>query len=142
VSIGMLIDPNILIDNWDTVLLLSAITVVGKIISTSGGALASGQSFKNSLQVGFGLAQIGEFSFIIAGLGLTLKATSEILYPVGVAVSLLTTFTTPYLIKYSGPFADWAEGVLPRRVRAQLTDYATWWEHKKSGQIRTKELTF
>lgn len=140
VSIGMLIDPKIIWEHKETIAILSLVTVFGKIFSTGLGSLVSGQSFKNSMQVGFGLAQIGEFSFIIAGLGVALKATSEKLYPIGVAVSLITTFTTPYFIKYSGPIAESMEKKLPRRLREAINNYVNWCEHKRSGNSKHKEL--
>lgn len=133
VSIGMLINPQLLWEHRWTVALLSAVTIIGKIVSTSFGALLSGQTFRNSVQVGFGLAQIGEFSFIIASLGLSLKVNSEFLYPVAVAVSLVTTFTTPYLIKVSGPAAVWLEKMLPKRAREGLNAYAVWTEQRRTG---------
>jgi CPA2 family monovalent cation:H+ antiporter-2 len=125
VSIGMLIDPQVLWEQKYVVAVLCVVTIVGKILSTSIGALVSGQSLRNSLQVGFGLAQIGEFSFIIAQLGVSLKVTSDFVYPVAVAVSLVTTFTTPYLIKNSGRAAAAFEAWLPSRVRDLLNQYAT-----------------
>jgi CPA2 family monovalent cation:H+ antiporter-2 len=133
VSIGMLIDPKILFEHLGIVLTLCVVTIVGKIISTSLGSLLSGQTFRNSLQVGFGLAQIGEFSFIIAGLGYSLKATSEFLYPIAVAVSLVTTFTTPYLIRLSGPIAVAIEQRLPLNLRTLLIRYAIWSEQRRAG---------
>lgn len=140
VSIGMLIDPNIMWEYKGTIVFLSLVTIFGKIFINSLGAIISGQSFRNSLQVGMGLAQIGEFSFIIASLGVSLKATSNILYPIGVAVSLVTTFTTPYLIKYSGPIAGSIENNLPPSLRAALERYKIWSEHRHSGGMKKKEL--
>lgn len=140
VSIGMLIDPKIMWEYKGTIVLLCVVTIIGKIFITSLGALASGQNFKNSLQVGFGLAQIGEFSFIIAGLGVTLNATSNKLYPIGVAVSLVTTFTTPYLIKYSGPVAEKIEGKLPWWMKDLLNRYVAWCEHQKGGSYKYNEI--
>lgn len=138
VSIGMLIDPHVIWEYKGIIVLLCCITIVGKIVSTSLGTLLSGQSFKNSIQVGMGLAQIGEFSFIIAGLGLTLKATSDKLYPIGVAVSLVTTFTTPYFIKYSGAVAEKLENLLPWRVRNILNRYMVWSEYRQTGRAKNK----
>lgn len=140
VSIGMLIDPKVIWEYKGTIALLCGITIIGKIFITSFGALVSGQNFKNSIQVGFGLAQIGEFSFIIAGLGVALKATSDKLYPIGVAVSLVTTFTTPYLIKYSGPIADKMEAKLPFWMKDLLRRYVAWSEHKKGNNPDLQEL--
>jgi CPA2 family monovalent cation:H+ antiporter-2 len=140
VSIGMLIDPHIIWEHKETIIFLCIFTIVGKIFITSLGAIISGQSFKNSMQVGFGLAQIGEFSFIIASLGMALKAISPKLYPIGVAVSLVTTFTTPYFIKYSGKWAEKLENLLPWRMRQALDRYVIWCEHKKTGTGRNKEM--
>jgi CPA2 family monovalent cation:H+ antiporter-2 len=125
VSIGMLIDPAIIWEYKGTIAVLCAVTIGGKIVSTGLGVLVAGQPLRESIRVGFGLAQIGEFSFIIAGLGASLKVTSEFLYPIGVAVSLITTFTTPYLILWSGPVARAAEERLPRLTRL-LNRYADW----------------
>lgn len=123
VSVGMLINLQVLADYFWIIALITAITIVGKIISTGIGALISGRSLKNSVQAGMSLAQIGEFSFIIATLGMTLKVTSEFLYPIAVAVSAVTTFTTPYLIKYSDPIYLWIEKRLPQVIKESLIRY-------------------
>jgi CPA2 family monovalent cation:H+ antiporter-2 len=125
VSVGMLITPHVLIEKWDSVLIITIVTVVGKVLSSSMGSLISGQTIKNSIQTGFSLAQIGEFSFIIATLGLTLNVTSDFLYPMAVAVSVITTFTTPYLIKYSEPFAQFVENLLPQRILQVVNRYSS-----------------
>lgn len=101
VSVGMLIDPVSIYKNGDTILIITFITIFGKLFSSTLGALLAGESLKNSIFTGLSLAQIGEFSFIIATLGLTLNVTSEFLYPLAVAVSVITTFTTPISIRYS-----------------------------------------
>lgn len=113
VSVGMLIDPVILKENFGVVLLITLVTIVGKFIGSGFGAMISGQGLKKSVQAGMSLAQIGEFSFIIATLGMTLKVTSAFLYPIVIAVSAVTTFTTPYMIKSSGPFYRWVETKIP-----------------------------
>lgn len=123
VSVGMLIDPNVLINHFWTILLITVVTIVGKFFSSCLGSMISGKSLRQSVQTGFSLAQIGEFSFIIATLGLTLNVTSSFLYPIAVAVSALTTFTTPYLIKYSDPFYTWLEKRLPASVLQRLQRY-------------------
>lgn len=124
VSVGMMIDPNILIAYWQPVLIITAVTVVGKFITTGGGALLSGQPLKTSVQTGLSLTQIGEFSFIIAALGLSLKVTSEFLYPITIAVSAITTFTTPYLIKYSENFYHLLVKILPKKWIDGLNRYS------------------
>ncbi|MDR1478308.1 MAG: cation:proton antiporter [Planctomycetaceae bacterium] len=123
VSVGLLIDPKILVEYFNIIILLTAITIVGKFFGTAIGALISGCNVKSSMQSGMSMAQIGEFSFIIASLGMTLKVTDARLYPIAVAVSAITTFTTPYLIKYSGVIADSLERRIPERVKQSLLRY-------------------
>lgn len=123
VSVGMLIDPKILAEHFWVVLLLTVVTIVGKLVSSTLGALVAGAGLKNSLQAGMSLAQIGEFSFIIATLGITLNATSNFLYPIAVAVSAITTFTTPYQIKYSTHLYHWLEKKLSPELIQRLARY-------------------
>ena len=115
VSVGMMIDPQAIIDHKWAVVAVTLLTLFGKILSTSIGALISGQPLKQSLQVGFSMAQIGEFAFIVAALGASLKVTSDFLFPVAVGASAITTFTTPYLIKYTEPIYKQIEKLLPTR---------------------------
>ncbi len=124
VSVGMMIDPHILADYFIPVIILCIVTIVGKILSSALGALLSGQNLQTSVQTGFSLAQIGEFSFIIATLGLTLNVTSSFLYPVAVAVSAVTTLTTPYLIKASNPFYHWLSRKLPPALLRKLNTFS------------------
>jgi len=126
ISVGMLIDPHIIVANWPAVLFISTITIVGKIISTTGAALITGQSIQTSVRSGFGMAQIGEFSFIIAGLGTLLGVTDNKLYPLIVAVSAVTTFTTPYLIRVSGVLSTKFETSLPKKIKKRLQSYSAW----------------
>lgn len=123
VSVGMMIDPTSLAQNWQAVLIITIVTLFGKVFSTTVGALLSGQSLRNSILTGMSLAQIGEFSFIIASLGLSLKVTSPFLYPIAVAVCAITTFTTPYSIKLADPFYSFIERKLPMRLKDQLRYY-------------------
>ncbi|RQO64588.1 sodium:proton antiporter [Pedobacter sp. KBW06] len=125
VSVGMMINPSILIDYAIPILVITIATVLGKFLSSGMGALLSGQPLKTSVQTGLSLAQIGEFSFIIATLGLTLKVTSDFLYPIAVAVSAITTFTTPYLIKASEPFYLFLERTLPKRWVEAINRYSS-----------------
>jgi CPA2 family monovalent cation:H+ antiporter-2 len=126
VSVGMLVDPQALLANWAPILVITLLTIVGKLLSSSMGALLTGQPLKRSIQIGFSLAQIGEFSFIIATLGSSLKVTSDFLYPIAVSVSVITTFTTPYLIGFSERFADRLEGLLPSGLVRRIGDYVVW----------------
>lgn len=123
VSVGMMINPQILRDNVGLVLLFTFITIVGKFISIYLGAVISGQPRKVAIKTGMSLAQIGEFSFIIATLGMSLKLTSDFLYPLAVAVCAVTTFTTPYLIKSSELFYQWTDRHSPSGFKAMLSRY-------------------
>lgn len=129
VSVGMMIVPSAMVDHAIPILIVTLITLFGKTASTFLGALLSGQPLKQSVQVGMSLAQIGEFSFIIAQLGLTLKVTSDFLYPITIAVSAITTFTTPYLIKASEPFYSFVERKLPDKWIANINRYSTGAQH-------------
>jgi monovalent cation:H+ antiporter-2, CPA2 family len=125
VSVGMLIDLSMLSEYIGPILLITAVCIVGKILTTGFGAFISGNTLKVSIQTGMSLAQIGEFSFIIAALGTSLKVTSDFLYPIIVAVSGITTFTTPYLIKLSTPFYEWLDRHLPEKLKNSLTKYSS-----------------
>ena len=126
VAIGLLIDPKVLLGYWLPILVITLAVVVGKVISCAFGAFVGGNDTRVSLRVGMGLAQIGEFSFIIASLGLSLNVTSKFLYPIAVAVSAITTLLTPYLIKS----ADWAvnqfDRLAPRSLADGLNIYTRW----------------
>lgn len=130
VSVGMMIDPGVLVEYAAPIGILCVVTIVGKVLSTTFGALLSGQPLQTSVQAGFSLAQIGEFSFIIATLGLTLNVTSAFLYPIAVAVSAVTTLTTPYLIRSSGGFYQWLSKHLPEKFIRSLSSYSS--ETKKA----------
>ena len=116
VSVGMLVDPAILVEYAWPVVIITFVTIVGKAFFSSFGVLLSGQTLKTSIQSGFSLAQIGEFAFIIASLGVSLRVMNDFIYPIIVAVSVITTFTTPYFIKLSEPFATWLYKVLPPKA--------------------------
>ncbi|MEY4616829.1 MAG: hypothetical protein RJB66_1789 [Pseudomonadota bacterium] len=103
VSVGMMIDPAVLVQYAGPILAITAALMVGKIVAITLGSLVSGQSLRHSVQSGMSLAQIGEFSFIIASLGMSLKVTSDFLYPIAISVSAITAFTTPYLIRAADP---------------------------------------
>src|SRR5881397_3264673 len=132
VSVGMLIDPALVARHWLAVGALTATVVVGKIVGVSLGAFLTGIGMRMSLQAGLSLAQIGEFSFIIAGLGLALHATGAFLYPVAVAVSALTTLLTPWMIRASEPIAAWVDRKLPRPLQTFAALYGSWLEELRS----------
>jgi monovalent cation:H+ antiporter-2, CPA2 family len=123
VTIGLLIDPTMLLKYWLPILVITFAVIVGKVLTCSLGAFVAGNDRPTSLRVGMGLAQIGEFSFIIAQLGLTLKVTSDFLYPIAVTVSAITTLLTPYLIKSSDAFVGWFDRIAPRGVATSLDVY-------------------
>jgi monovalent cation:H+ antiporter-2, CPA2 family len=129
VSVGMLIDPAILVQYAWPVITLTLCVILGKIIFVSSGALLSGQPLKQSVQAGTSLSQIGEFSFIIATLGVTLNVTSHFLYPIAVGVSVITTFTTPYMIRLAEPINQFLQKVLPRRWLESINRYSTGAQH-------------
>jgi CPA2 family monovalent cation:H+ antiporter-2 len=126
VTIGMLIDPRMLVQYAWPIIVLSVLVVVGKVVTCSFGVFIGGKDLRTSLRVGMGLAQIGEFSFIIATLGLSLNVTSGFLYPIAVMVSVITTLVTPYLIRASDGMADWIHSASPRPMMQALDVYTAW----------------
>ena len=130
VSVGMMVDPQVLFDNFSTVIIIAAASIVGKMIFTTTGVRLAGESMKTAVQSGFSLAQMGEFSFIIASMGMSLGVTSASIYPIVIAVSVITTFTTPYTIKLALPAYHVLESVLPN----SLTDKLNKREDKKAGE--------
>jgi len=125
VSVGMMVNPNVLAQYWFPVLILTLVTIFGKAFFSSAGVLLSGQPLKTSLQSGFSLAQIGEFAFIIASLGYSLGVMREFIYPVIITISVITTFTTPYFIRLANPFYEWLNPKLPAKVKTFLDNYST-----------------
>ena len=115
VSVGMLVDPNILISYALPIAILVIAILAGQGIFGTLGFMLSGQPLKTAMRCGFSMAQIGEFAFIIASLGLSLGVISEFLYPVVVAVSVITTFLTPYMIRAAEPAYTILEKRLPKR---------------------------
>ena len=117
VSVGMMIDPALIAEHWVALAILTFTVIVGKVAGVSIAAVLSGIGTKTSIEAGMSLAQIGEFSFIIAGVGLQLHATRDFIYTLAVAVSAITTFLTPYFIRASGPVAEYVSKRLPRQFR-------------------------
>jgi CPA2 family monovalent cation:H+ antiporter-2 len=126
VSVGMLIDPRLVWENLPAVLVLTVVVVVGKLIGVAIGTFIAGYGVRTSVQAGMSLGQIGEFSFIIAGVGLSIGVVRPFLYPVAVAVSALTTLLTPWLIRASGRFATFVDGRLPQRLQTTASLYGAW----------------
>lgn len=124
VSVGMMIDPQAIIQYGWPVVIVTLLTLFGKLFSTTLGALLSGQPLKQSVQVGMSMAQIGEFAFIVATLGLSLGVISDFLFPIAVGASAITTFTTPYMIKFSEPLYYFLERFLPERWIKRINAYS------------------
>ena len=124
VSVGMLVDPKILVDYALPILALVGTIIVGQAILGTFGFMLGGESLKSAMRCGFSMAQIGEFSFIIASLGLSLGVISKFLYPVVVAVSVITTFLTPYMIRLATPTYQALERHLPAKVIHVLNHFA------------------
>ena len=120
VSVGMMVDVNLIIEYIVPILSLIAAIMLGQTILSTCGFLLSGQSLKTSMQCSFSLTQIGEFAFILATLGTSLGVTSDFLYPIVVAVSVFTTFTTPYMIRLAEPAYNAVARVLPASWIAKL----------------------
>lgn len=131
VSVGMMIDPQILVEYWKLVLALVIITLVIKALVSSGAALIAGATLEDSIKTGFTLSQVGEFAFIIASVGVTLGVMPKHIYPVVIAASVITTFTTPYWIKAATPLYLFLDRKLPERAKAQMDAYSLL--GKKSG---------
>lgn len=126
VSIGMLIEPGVIKDYAGLIFLLALITILGKVASCSVVTFLSGYDSKTSMKVGLGLAQIGEFSFIIAQLGRDTEVTSSFLYPIAVSVSALTTITTPFLMNNSDRIIDMAKKFAPKPILTFIHFYPSW----------------
>ena len=124
VSVGMMVDPKILVDyTWPVVIIALTVMIV-KTLSATIGMLISGRDIHTSLDAGFCFCQIGEFSFIIAALGLSFKVIDEYLYPIIVTVSIVTTFFTPYIIRLADPLYNWINPRIPEKWKQAMTNYS------------------
>ncbi|MBK9656403.1 MAG: cation:proton antiporter [Rhodanobacteraceae bacterium] len=128
VSVGLSIDPAQLLAQSGWIVLFSALVVVGKFIGVAIGFFATGSAVRASAQAGLAMGQIGEFSFIIAGLGVSLGAIDSSLYPIAVGVSCVTTLLTPFAVKHSGRIGEWIDGRLPRPLQTFVSLYGSWIE--------------
>jgi len=134
VSVGMLIDPALVMEHWLAVVVFTLAVIVGKVVAVTIGAFGIGYSTRTSVQAGMSLAQIGEFSFIIAGVGLSSGATRNFLYPIAVAVSAITTLTTPWLIRAAGPVASYVDRSLPGPLQTFVSLYGSWIEGMRAAR--------
>lgn len=121
VSVGMMVQPEIIVQYAGPIALLVLTVLLGQVLFSTTGFLLAGQTLQSSMQSGFSLAQIGEFAFIIAALGVSLGVTGTFLYPVIIAVSVITTFTTPYMIKLAQPAYGFINRLLPETWSYKLS---------------------
>jgi len=134
VSVGMLIDPRMVWEHWPEVLVLTAVVIGGNLIGVSIGTFLVGYGVRTSVQAALSLGQIGEFSFIITAVGLSLKVIRPYLYPVAVAISAITTLLTPWLIRYSGRLATFVDRRLPHSLQTYASLYGAWVNSLRSTQ--------
>jgi len=128
VAIGLLLDPKVLAQYWLPILVITLAVVFGKLLSCGISTFLMGHGGRTPMRVGMGLAQIGEFSFVIAALGVSLQVTSDFLYPIVVAVSAVTALLTPYLIRVADPLSVRAAKLVPANIAAILGWYVRWLE--------------
>lgn len=128
VAVGMTIDPLILLRYWEVVLALTMLVILGKPLAVALGAFATGVGVRSSIRTGMTLSQIGEFSFIIAGLGVALGSLDPKVYSIAVTVSAVTTFTTPWMVRLANPVAAWVDARLPRPLQTYAALWGSWIE--------------
>jgi CPA2 family monovalent cation:H+ antiporter-2 len=124
VSVGMMVNPNVIAEYWGTILVLTITVMVGILFFSTSGAVLAGQGLDNAVHAGFSLAQLGEFSFIIAGLGVSLGVMRDFIYPVIITVSVITTFTTPYMIKAGTPAYHFLLKKLPSQFVEKINSFS------------------
>jgi CPA2 family monovalent cation:H+ antiporter-2 len=139
VAVGMSVDPVMVISHWSTVLIFVVAVIVGQIVSVSLGALLSGHGVRTSIQAGMSLAQIGELSFVIASLGVSSGTIRDFLYPIAVSVCVITSFTTPWLVRSSEPLAIAIEHRLPERLQTFISLYGSWLEQARENRAREQD---
>lgn len=136
ISVGMMVDPGIIAEYISPILILSAVVIAGMILFGTFGMLVTGQPLRIAMESGFSLTQIGEFAFIIASLGMSLGVLEPTIYPIVVAVSVITTFTTPYFIRMADPAYELVERHLPKRLHFLIERYTK----QASSESETGEL--
>lgn len=141
VSVGMLVDPKVIVDYADSIAILVLTIIIGQSIFGTLGFFLSGQTLQTSMRCGFSMAQIGEFAFIIASLGLSLGVIADYLYPVVVAVSVITTFATPYMIRFAVPAYKMLESHLPKSLIIQINSLTVRQHHEKTDAELSSELS-
>ncbi len=134
VAVGMLVDPSTLEKHWGAILVLTLVVIVGQTLSVSVGAFLSGRPLRTSIRAAMSLTQIGEFSFIIAQIGVSHGAIGGFLYDITVAVSVVTAFTTPLMIRASEPFSRFVDSHLPKPLQTFSALYGSWLEELKTAK--------
>ena len=124
VSVGMMVDPHVIGEHWAPILILTITVMLGILFFSTSGAIVAGQGLDNAVHAGFSLAQLGEFSFIIAGLGVSLGVMRDFIYPVIITVSVITTFTTPYMIKAGTPAYQYLLRKLPQQFVHKINSFS------------------
>ena len=142
VSVGMMVDPVMIAEYIGPIIVIVLAILIGQTVFGTSGVLLSGQPLKIAMQCGFSLTQIGEFAFIIASLGVSLRVTSNFLYPIVVAVSVITTFLTPYMIRLAVPAYNLVDSRMPVRWRNLLEHYATGSQTTVNHENNWKKLLF
>ena len=123
ISVGMMIEPAMLAEHWLPIVILTLVTLIGKLFFSTLGVLLAGQSLHTAIKCGCSLAQIGEFAFIIASLGLSLGVIADYIYPIIIAVSVISTLTTPFCIKFSDRLHSYISKLLPEKLSRKLERY-------------------
>ncbi len=136
ISVGMMVNPTVMTRHWSVIALLAVVVIVGMIVFGTFGMLAMGQPLKLAMESGFSLTQIGEFSFILATLGTSLGVLDKSIYPIIVAVSVITTFTTPFFIKQAVPCYNALYRVLPKSWTRLLNGYSREASESESSETR------
>ena len=140
VSVGMMVDPQVIAEHWGTILVLTVTVMIGILFFSTSGAVLAGQGLDNAVHAGFSLAQLGEFSFIIAGLGVSLGVMCDFIYPVIITVSVITTFTTPYMIKAGTPAYKYLLQKLPEQFLIKINSFSGERDNSVAAQNEWKKL--
>lgn len=138
VSVGMLLDITIIGQYWDTIIVISLLSIFVKGFISTAGVLIAGEPFKVAVRSGFSLSQVGEFAFIIASLGVSLKVMRSEIYPIIVAASVITIFTTPFAIRFSAPFSTWIFSRFSPKVKRFLNNYEKEAQNIKKEMVKSK----
>ena len=140
VSVGMMVDPAMIVEYAVPIIVITLAVILGQAVFGTFGVILSGKPLKTAMQCGFSLTQIGEFAFIIASLGVSLHVTSDFLYPIVVAVSVITTFLTPYMIRFAEPASTFVDAHLPESCKKIMMRYSSGWQIALNHENLWKKL--